>query len=137
MQWSDFLAHGTWVLFGVAALTLFAVGEVLGRQRRRAPARIGSRNQMMALLDAASAVCEMASGERLPIVVAARRADEKLSAHDWFARSLATVVPLYRMVDGNVFEKLDGPVDIGTEFRSLYIRKQDIRSYMRWARTLQ
>jgi len=130
-------AQGAWAPFAVAAaLTLFIGGEFLARRRQHAP-RVNSPDKMMPLLEAALMLCAWASREQLAIALTACRIDETLGAHEWFASSLATIVPVYRKIKEQNFERLERPVDIGSDSRSLYIRKRDIQAYMRWARTVQ
>ena len=90
---------------------------------------------MMSLVDAAKAAYEIARREQMVIVTVAERAPED-GAVGWFARSIAGVIPIYRSGKAGNFEKLDGG-SIGAELQSLYIRKQDYQTYVRWARTMQ
>jgi len=124
-----------YLLFGVAALSLFAIGSL--RARRPAPARIAhdGKTPMMTLMDAAEAVYETARRERMVIVTVAERARGQ-TALEWFAQSIAGVVPVYRLSNPDTFEKLDGP-SVGAELQSLYIRKSDYQTYIRWARPMQ
>jgi len=87
-----------YLLFGIAAVSLFAIGRM--KARRTAPQRIADNGKtpMMSLLEAAQAAYETARRERMVIVTVAERA---------------------------------------TELQSLYIRKQDYQTYVRWARSMQ
>ncbi len=134
MLWSGVPADPEVV--GAAAVALVTGGGVLARRLGAPPAHIHSQQRMVPLLEAASMVCEKANGEELAIRLIARRNDEDLSAHEWFARSLLLIVPIYRKIDTGMFERLELPDD-GFEYRVLHVRKRDIRSYLRWARTLQ
>ena len=124
-----------YLLFGVAALSLFAIGS--RRARRPAPDRIAhdGKTAMMPLMEAAQAVYETARRERMVIVTVAERARGQ-TALEWFAQSIAGVVPVYRLRDSNAFEKLATP-SVGAELQSLYIRKSDYQTYIRWARPMQ
>ena len=90
---------------------------------------------MMSLMDAAKAAYEIAQRERMVIVFVAERAREE-GAIGWFARSIAGVIPIYRSGHAGSFEKLAGASE-GHELQSLYIRKQDYQTYVRWARSMQ
>jgi len=136
MQWTDFSVGAGPALVGAVVLGLFASSAMLLRRRWVAPARLRSRRRVLPLLEAASLICELAGGEHLAISVIARRSDQDLSVHEWFARSLAAVVPTYRKIDERTFERLGQPLLADFEYRFIYIRKADIRAYMRWARTL-
>ena len=120
---------------GATAFALFTGGGMIAQRLRVPPAYIHSPQKMVPILEAASMVCEKANGEGLTIRLIARRNEDDLSAHEWFARSLLSIVPVYRKVDSDTFEKLDLPDD-GFEYRVLHVRKRDIRAYLRWARTL-
>lgn len=133
------LAHtAPYLLFAVAALALFAVGDVLARRRRLAPGRIvdDGKTKMMSLMDAARSIYEAARRERMVIVTVAERMDGAPGATAWFAQSIASVIPVYRARDAQEFEKLSGQ-SVGTDWHSLYIRKQDYQTYIRWARSMQ
>ena len=124
-----------YLLFAVAAVSLFAIGKA--RARRAPPLRIADNGKtpMMSLLEAAEAAYETARRERMVIVTVAQRAAGE-SAVEWFAKSIAGVLPIYRNGGTGNFEKLTD-TGIGSELRSLYIRKQDYQTYVRWARSMQ
>jgi len=58
-------------------------------------------------------------------------------AVEWFAHSIASVVPLYSKNEAGAFAKLDSAADIGSDPEGLYIRKRDYPAYLRWARSMQ
>ena len=123
-----------YLLFAVAAVSLFAIGWAKGR---RAPPLLiadDGKTPMMSLKDAAEAVYEIARRERMVIVTVAERAKDD-GVVGWFAKSIAGVLPIYRS-SGAGFEKL-ADTSIGSELQSLYIRKQDYQTYVRWARSMQ
>jgi hypothetical protein len=127
-----------YLLFAVAALSLFAIGEALARRRRPAPELIAAdgKTKMMSLLEAAEAIYETARRERMVIATVAERAGGEAGALAWFAQSIAGVIPIYRARDAQAFEKLPGQ-NVGTELQSLYIQKRDYQTYVRWARSMQ
>jgi uncharacterized protein YaiE (UPF0345 family) len=137
MGGSIWVQAGPYILFGAAALSLFAIGSLRTNSRRPAPARIADdgKTAMMPLMEAAEAVYETARRERMVIVTVAERARGQ-TAVEWFAQSIAGVVPVYRVRDSNTFEKLDA-ANVGAELQSLYIRKRDYQTYVRWARPMQ
>jgi hypothetical protein len=124
-----------YLLFAVAAVSLVAIGRA--RTRRAPPLLIADdgKTPMMSLLDAAQAAYEIARRERMVIVSVAERAPGE-GAVEWFAKSIAGVLPIYRSGGAGSFEKL-ADTGIGSELRSLYIRKQDYQTYVRWARSMQ
>jgi len=124
-----------YLLFGIAAVSLFAIGRM--KARRTAPQRIADNGKtpMMSLLEAAQAAYETARRERMVIVTVAERATAD-GAVGWFAKSIAGVIPIYRNGSAGSFEKLESS-GVGTELQSLYIRKQDYQTYVRWARSMQ
>jgi hypothetical protein len=117
---------------------LFAIGGALARRQRAVPALIPSdgKTKMMTLMEAAAAAYEAAKREKMVIVMVAERASGGDGAVAWLAASIAGVIPVYRMSTANAFEKLARP-SIGSELQSLYIRKQDLQTYVRWARSMQ
>jgi hypothetical protein len=139
MAWNDVLQHPLPVLFVLAALALFAMGEFLARKRRAAPARVldPKGKIMMQLLEAAVAAYNAASREGLAVAKVAEHARDVPSAADWFARSLPAIVPVYRQSEPDIFQKLALSSEVGTQSQSLYIRKRDLQFYLRWARTVQ
>jgi hypothetical protein len=124
-----------YLLFGIAAVSLFAIGRA---KARRAPPQLiadDGKTPMMSLLEAAEAAYEIARRERMVIVTVAERATEE-GAVAWFAKSIAGVIPVYASRDAKAYEMLCH-VSVGTELQSLYIRKQDYQTYVRWARSMQ
>jgi hypothetical protein len=122
-----------YLLFVIAAVSLFAIGRARGRAAPPLLIAGGEKTAMMSLMDAAQAAYEIARRERLVIAIVAERAPEN-GAIAWFARSIAGVIPIYRNGNAGNFEKI---ADAGAELQSLYIRKQDYQTYVRWARTMQ
>jgi ferredoxin-NADP reductase len=122
-------------LFVVAAVSLFAV--VWPRRRTAPPLLIAGNGKtpMMSLMDAAKSAYEIARRERMVIVTVAERAPED-GAIGWFARSIAGVLPIYRSGHAGNFEKL-AKASVTAELQSLYIRKRDYQTYVRWARSMQ
>ncbi len=55
----------------------------------------------------------------------------------WFARSIAGVVPVYRVNAQNAFEKIVDSAEIVSNPQALYIQKRDYQTYVRWARSMQ
>jgi len=125
-----------YLLFAIAALSLSAIGIV--RSRRGAPQSIPSdgKTKMMTLMEAAAEAYEAARRERMVIVTVAERTPGRDGAVTWLAQSIAGVIPVYRMSAANAFEKLARPGG-ASELQSLYIRKQDLQTYVRWARSMQ
>jgi hypothetical protein len=124
-----------YALFVVAAVALFAIGSARARKRSAAPSSIASdgRTAMMSLREAANEISETARRERMVIVTVAEAPNR--NAIDWYARSIASVVPVYRLGNANEYEKLAGSP--GEDLDSLYIRKRDFPAYVRWARSMQ
>jgi len=127
---------GLWpyLLFVIAAVSLVAIGRARGRT---APPRLiasDGKTAMMSLMDAAKAAYEIARREEMVIVTVAERGPDD-GAIGWFARSIAGVIPIYRGSNAG-FEKLT-VASVDAELQSLYIRKQDYQTYVRWARTMQ
>jgi hypothetical protein len=125
-----------YVLFVVVAIGLVAIVRLRARKRRAAPASITSdgRTAMMTLKDAAAEIYDTAKRERMVIVTVAESAGG--DAVGWFARSIAGVIPIYQQGNANGFEKLAAH-SVGSTLESLYIRKQDYPTYVRWARSMQ
>ncbi|HWA30164.1 MAG TPA: hypothetical protein VG867_03670 [Rhizomicrobium sp.] len=114
-------------IFVVAAGVIFAL--VVAR-RRSSPE--GENGAMVALLEAASRVCETARHEKLALVVVAER--NGTDPVQWFAQSIASVVNIWtKSAAGEFAAASRGDADL----QSLYIRKSDIDTYLRWARTVQ
>ena len=124
-----------YLLFAFAAVSLFAIGRARGRTAPPLQIASDGKTPMMSLMDAAKAAYEIARREQMVIVTVAERAPED-GAIGWFARSIAGVLPIYRSGHAGNFEKL-AEAGAGAELRSLYIRKQDYQTYVRWARTMQ
>jgi len=139
MAWNDFVQHPLPALFALAALALFAMGELLSRKWRAAPARVLDQKGkiMMLLPDAAAAAYSAAGREGLALAKVAEHARDVSNATDWFARSLPAIVPVYRQSEPDIFQKLGSSPEVGTQSQSLYIRKRDLQFYLRWARTVQ
>jgi hypothetical protein len=129
------LDRAPYLLFAITAVSLFAIGQA--RRHRVPPLRIAGNGKtpMMSLIEAAEAAYEVARRERMVIVTVAERAPDG-SAVAWFAKSIAGVLPIYRSARAGNFEKL-ADTNIGSELQSLYIRKQDYQTYVRWARSMQ
>ena len=100
----------------------------------------------VALGEAARQIYIDAKDEALPIAVVAEREAAPDSLTTWFANSILQLVPVYRIVDGsyvradtgNPRETIIGLIsrlDLGVD--DLYVRRRDVRAYLRWARTLQ
>ena len=126
-----------WVLFAALAPALFAIGHIRTRKRHAVPALVPATEarSMMPLMEAAAAAYEAAKRERMVIATVAERPG--VSAVDWFAHSIAGVVPVYRRSESGAFEKIDGATAVGTAPQSLYIRKLNYRTYLGWARSMQ
>jgi hypothetical protein len=123
-----------YLLFVVAAVSLLAIGRTRGRAAPPLLIASDGKTPMMSLMDAATAAYEIARDEQMVIVTVAERAPED-GAVGWFARSIAGVIPIYRGSNAG-FEKFAG-ASVGSELQSLYIRKQDYQTYVRWARSMQ
>gem|GEM_PF-2636407 len=102
------------------------------------------RRHMLPLNDAASAAYDAARREGMVIAGVAEDAGGAPGALAWFVRSIAGVVPVYESRSGNgPFLRLDrtrttrADADVGTGEQSLYIQKRDLKSYIRWARSMQ
>jgi len=85
---------------------------------------------METLVDAAKSVLETARKERMALAVVAERSGDALA---FFARSIANVVGAWRKNDAGGFDAAKDDGDV----QSLYIRRGDIESYLRWARTVK
>jgi hypothetical protein len=131
------VSYTPYLLFAVAALSLFALGTVLARGRAAAPERIGANGttKMMSLMDAANAVYDIARREQMVIVTVAEKPNSG-GAVAWFAQSIAGVLPIYCKGSSQAFERLDR-TSVGSEWQSLYIQKRDFQTYVRWARSMQ
>ena len=124
-----------YLLFVIAAVSLFAIGRPRGRAAPPLLIAGNGKTPMMPLMDAAKAAYETARRERMVIATVAERAPAD-GVIDWFARSIAGVIPIYCSSNAGNFEKLAG-TGFGAELQSLYIRKQDYQTYVRWARSMQ
>ena len=124
-----------YLMFVVAAASLFAIGRARGRGAPPLLIAGDGKTPMMSLMEAAKAAYETARRERMVIATVAERAADE-GAVSWFARSIAGVIPIYRGGKAGNFEKLAG-TSVGSEMQSLYIRKQDYQTYVRWARSMQ
>ncbi|HEY2033900.1 MAG TPA: hypothetical protein VGH02_09470 [Rhizomicrobium sp.] len=118
------------ILFGVIAVALFAAGHLLARKRRAAHFAGGRPDDMLSLNEAAEAVCKAARDERMPLAVVAERNGNPLM---FFARSIASVISTWKQNGAGGFNDAKGDGDT----QSLYIRRRDIGSYLRWARTVK
>ncbi|HEY8950383.1 MAG TPA: hypothetical protein VIM56_15970 [Rhizomicrobium sp.] len=120
------------IWFGVIAVLLFATGHLLARKRRAVPASIagGRPDSMQPLIEAAEAAHKIARDERMALAVVAERSGDPVA---FFMRSIASVVGAWRKNDSGGFEAAKGDEDA----QSLYIRRGDIDSYLRWARTVK
>jgi hypothetical protein len=105
---------------------------VFGVWRMRARTVAGNiRGPKIPLLKAADEVLKTAQRERLALLKGLEHAGENPA--EWFACSIAGVVPVCRRnADG--YEICSwGDCDP----QSLYIRQRDVRTYLRWARSVQ
>jgi hypothetical protein len=120
------------VWFGVLAVLLFATGHLLARKRRALPASIagGRPDSMLPLIESAEMINKVAREERMALAVVAERSGDAIA---WFAQSIASVIGAWRKNDRGGFEAAQGDADL----QSLYIRREDIDSYLRWARTVK
>jgi hypothetical protein len=120
------------IWFGVIAVLLFATGHVLAQKRRAVPASIAGSGAdgMQPLIEAAEAANKIAHDERMALAVVAERSGDAVA---WFARSIASVVGAWEKAGTGGFQAAKGDGDI----QSLYIRRGDIDSYLRWARTVK
>ena len=137
MDRQQLMHYGPTVLIAVIAVSLFALGYVLAHRRRAAPALIERKwiGKMLPLMEAAASVCAAAKRERMVVMTVAEKAGAGPVA--WFAQSIASIIPVYRMGNANAFEKLPGATSVGTESQSLYIQKRDYKTYASWARSMQ
>lgn len=125
---------------------------MIGTQAGALPARparrvaFGRLMRTIALGDAARKIYIDAKDEELPIVIMAEREAAPDSLTTWFANSILQQVPVYRMVDGSLVRADSGNpretiigllsrLDLGVD--DLFVRRRDVRTYLRWARTLQ
>jgi len=96
--------------------------------------QVCSQKSMINLVQAARDMRRDAAREQMTILCVAERA--KSGAENWFADSIAHVVPVYRQA-GAAFERIEPGRDIGTPPQALYINPRDYETYMRWARSMQ
>jgi|SRR5581483_5964997 len=125
-----------WIIALLAAVTAAALGFGLRSAKRK--------QRMLPLKDAAQAAYDAARREGMVIAGVAEDSGGALGAIGWFIRSIARVVPVYESGTGKgPFHRLDrarsalADTGVGTEEQSLYIQKRDLRSYIRWARSMQ
>ncbi len=85
---------------------------------------------MQPLIEAAETANKIAHDERMALAVVADRSGDAVA---WFAHNITSVVGAWRKNDGGGFEPVQGDADV----QSLYIRRGDIDSYLRWARTVK
>ena len=112
-----------------AAVLALCVVYWLARVRRNDANPL--RGPKLPLLSAASTVYKAARRERLPLLQAAESSGE--DPKEWFASSIAGVVPVCKR-NGLGFETCCWG---DCEPQSLYIRQKDVRTYLRWARSVQ
>jgi hypothetical protein len=86
---------------------------------------------MESLLDAAKSVMETARKERMALAVVAERSGDAIA---FFARSLIDIVGAWRKNTAGGFAAASKD---DADLQSLYIRREDIESYLRWARTVK
>ena len=120
------------VVFAALAVVLFAAGHVLTRKRRGASGAFAGvmPGDMQSLNEAAEATYRIARDEGMPLAVVAVRDG---NAVGFFARSIVSVVGAWRKNAAGGFEAAPGDADA----QSLYIRRGDIETYLRWARTVK
>ena len=124
------------------------IGSAAGTLPAKPTPRVafGRLMRTVALGEAARQIYIDAKDEALPIAVVAEREAAPDSLTTWFANSILQLVPVYRIVDGsyvradtgNPRETIIGLIsrlDLGVD--DLYVRRRDVRAYLRWARTLQ
>ena len=92
---------------------------------------------MLQVSEAAAAAYEAAKRERMVIVTVAEGARSGGNPIEWFVKSIASVVPIYRKSENGAFEKIDDAKSVGTLLQSLYIRKRNYQTYLGWARSMQ
>src|SRR5215469_12020226 len=118
-----------------------------GIHTRKAPSRVtfGRLMRTVTLSDAARKIYIDAKDEALPIAIVAEREAAPDSLTTWFANSILQLVPVYRQVEGSYVRADTGNpretiigllsrLDLGVD--DLYVRRRDVRAYLRWARTL-
>jgi hypothetical protein len=111
-----------------AVILLLAFG--IWRMRTRTAAG-DIRGPKIGLLKAADEVLKTAQRERMPLLKGLEHAGEDPS--EWFACSIAGVVPVCRRNADGYEVCCWGDCDP----QSLYIRQRDVRTYLRWARSVQ
>jgi hypothetical protein len=91
----------------------------------------------VSLQDAAAKAYQSAKRNRMAIVSVAERAGPAQNAVAWFVQSIAAMIPVYRRrARSGRLEKM-GKVDPLKEPAALRIRKRDLATYLRWARSMQ
>ena len=132
MDFHALAPYAPYALFAVAAAMLFATGQLLARRRF---VRAFANGGTMTLMEAAATVYETASNERLVIVTVAEKSEG--GPVDWFARSIASVVPVFRIGGARTSLRFAAGAGIGEDLQSLYIERRALRTYLRWARSVQ
>ncbi len=125
--------YAPYLLFAAVAATLFWLGHVLAQ--RRAANFLSSGTRAVSLTEAAQTVYDAAKRERLVIVSVAEKSAN--GPVDWFARSIASVVPVYRAGGVRAQERFAAADGARADITALHIDRKDIRTYLRWARTVQ
>ncbi len=125
------------IAFAVSAMVLLGAGGMMARRRPSAPAVIPAEGhaKMLPLMDAATMMQSAAQRERMVIATVAEK--DAAGAAQWFAGSIASVVPVYRRDGAGAYRKLEAGQEIGSGTADLYIRKRDYPAYLRWARSVQ
>jgi hypothetical protein len=135
------------ILLGLAATVvalLFATRRWRARLMAPSLVRPERHGRMVPLMEAAEAAYQSAKRKRMVIAKVAENAGGADDPVGWFAHNIASVVSVYcERDDGDGFEKLVGAGrsavigGVGTGLQSLYIRKRDLRAYLRWASSVQ
>jgi hypothetical protein len=122
------------ILLGASALILSAIR----RRRKMPPQRVGAERakSMSPLLQAASAACDAATREGMAISSIIRTQYPEVDPVAWFAKSMSAIIPIYRLMDGRDFERQPEPVNSASDASLLYIRSDDLKVYLTWARTV-
>jgi hypothetical protein len=118
------------VVFAALGVVLLAAGRVLTRKGRATWFAGGRPRDMQSLNEAAEASYKAARDESMALATVAVREGNPLG---FFARSIVSVVGAWRKNGTGGFEAAKGDGDA----QSLYIRRRDIKSYLRWARTVK
>jgi hypothetical protein len=115
-------------LLPAAILAAVALLLAFGYWRSRAG---GVRGPKVPLLQAAAEICKTARREKLALIKGLENSGEDPA--EWFVSSIADVVPVCRRNAAGFEACCWGDCDA----QSLYIRKRDINTYLRWARSVQ